>query len=82
MTRSEQTKASWLNPDIALARRTRVRVIVNGQTYRSLSVALKALGLPFRHRRSMRRELKETGMVVFNGVQFRKEVRDGDYPQA
>ena len=75
MTRSEQTKASWLKPDVAMARRTRVRVIVNGQTYRSLSQALKALGLPCRHRRSLRRELKQTGVFVFNGIPFQKEVR-------
>lgn len=75
-SRSASIADSWKNPETAALRSARMRVTVNGEEYKSVPAAFRALKLPMSKHITFRGQLRDAGQLTFehNGVQYKFEL--------
>lgn len=66
LDRATAIRESWNSKTVAAARSARHRVKVDGEEYKSVAVAFKALGLPFPKHVRLRGEMVKNGAATFN----------------
>lgn len=78
--RSAAIAASWQNPETAALRAARLAVKVNGEFYKSVPQAFRALQLPMSKHIAFRGALREAGSLGFNwdGKFYRFELVTGE----
>lgn len=68
--RSDSVSKSWADPAVRVSRLQRHAVVVDGVSYSSVAMALKALGLPASKIISLRGKLVKNGPQELNGHKF------------
>lgn len=69
--------ASWSKPEVAAARATRDKVMVDGVEYKSVAAAFRALNLPMSKHIAVRLDVKRNGKAEFEGRKFRIAAFEG-----
>lgn len=69
---SAAMKKSWADPAIRAKRTARMHVKVGDEVYTSMAKAFAALGLDMKHHVKVRGQMREQGVVEFEGYTFEK----------